>query len=659
MTAVDTVLIVDDSLTVRMDLAEALQAASLQTVVCATAAEARAALHREPVALAILDVILPDGDGVDLLAEIRADAVLADLPILMLSSEAEVKDRVRGLRSGADDYVGKPYDTRFVVARACELVRRRSTARGSAAAPERPSVLVIDDSPTFREALGSALDAAGYSVVTASDGARGLEAAASRRPSAIVVDGVMPDLDGATVIRRIRLDPALRTTPCVLLTGSSDRGDELRALDAGADAFVRKEEELELILARLSAVLRVSAAARENTASLLAPKRILAVDDSPTYLEALAELLRNEGYDVVLAHSGEEALEMLAIQSVDCILLDLQMPGLGGTETCRRVKSSPLGRDLPLIMLTAREDRGSMLDGLSAGADDYIPKSAAFEVLEARVRAQIRRKQFEDEHRRVREELLRSEMEAAESRASRALAETKSALAEELARKNKELEAFSYSISHDLRAPLRSIDGFSQALLEDYGDVVDARGQDYLRRVRAAAQRMAELIEDLLGLSRLGRTELVRSRVDLAAIGRAVFEEVRRKDPQRAGSFTAADNLIADADPRLVQVVLENLIGNAWKFTARTAAAQITLGSVRRDGALAYYVRDNGAGFDMHYAGKLFTPFQRLHSDADFPGTGIGLATVHRIVDRHGGRVWAEGEVGLGATIYFTLPSAG
>jgi DNA-binding response OmpR family regulator len=639
-----------------MDLAEALQAAALQTVVCATAAEARAALHREPVALAILDVILPDGDGIDLLAEIRADALLADLPILMLSSEAEVKDRVRGLRSGADDYVGKPYDTRFVVARACELVRRRGAARGTAIDPERPTVLLIDDSPTFRDALGSALDAAGYAVVTADDGARGLEAAASRRPSAIVVDGVMPDLDGATVIRRIRLDPALRTTPCVLLTGSSDRGDELRALDAGADAFVRKEDELEVILARLSAVLRVSAAARENTASLLAPKRILAVDDSPTYLQGLAELLRNEGYDVVLAHSGEEALEMLAIQSVDCILLDLQMPGLGGTETCRRIKSSPLGRDLPLVMLTSREDRGSMLDGLGAGADDYIPKSAAFEVLDARVRAQIRRKQFEDEHRRVREELLRSEMEASEARASRALAETKTALADELARKNKELEAFSYSISHDLRAPLRSIDGFSQALLEDYAEVVDERGQDYLRRVRAAAKRMGELIEDLLGLSRLNRAELVRGRVDLAEIGRSVFDEVRRKDPQREGSFAASDNLVVEADARLIRVLLENLIGNAWKFTARTPVAQITLGAVRRDGALAYYVRDNGAGFDMRYAAKLFTPFQRLHSDAEFPGTGIGLATVYRVVDRHGGRVWAEGEIGQGASIYFTLP---
>jgi PAS domain S-box-containing protein len=223
---------------------------------------------------------------------------------------------------------------------------------------------------------------------------------------------------------------------------------------------------------------------------------------------------------------------------------------------------------------------------------------------------------------------------------------------------NHELEAFSYSVAHDLRAPLRSIDGFSQALLEDYGDKLDEDGHDHLKRVRAAAQRMAQLIDDLLGLSRVTRTELHRTEVDLSAIANEIADNLRKAHPGRTVTFLIADGLVANADARLVSVLLENLIGNAWKFTARRASATIEVGSSNVDGEVAFFVRDDGAGFDMAYASKLFTAFQRLHSRAEFDGTGIGLATVMRIVRRHGGRVWAEGAVDRGATFWFTLPSS-
>jgi light-regulated signal transduction histidine kinase (bacteriophytochrome) len=193
-------------------------------------------------------------------------------------------------------------------------------------------------------------------------------------------------------------------------------------------------------------------------------------------------------------------------------------------------------------------------------------------------------------------------------------------------------------------------------LLEDYADKVDANGQRYLQRVRAAAQRMAELIDDLLELSRVGRAELSRRRVSLSEIGHVVATELRKTDPDRQVEVHIQDDLVADADRRLVQIVLENLLGNAWKFTANVAPATIHVGGRQAEDGAVYFVQDNGAGFDMTYADKLFRPFQRLHGDADFPGTGIGLATVHRIIDRHGGRVWAEGAVGAGATVFFTLP---
>lgn len=223
---------------------------------------------------------------------------------------------------------------------------------------------------------------------------------------------------------------------------------------------------------------------------------------------------------------------------------------------------------------------------------------------------------------------------------------------------NRELEAFSYSVAHDLRSPLRSIDGFSQALLEDYTDKLDGDGKDYLNRVRAAAQRMARLIDDLLSLSRVTRSELHRSRVDLSEIAREILAGLRRGHADREVSVIVHDGLVADADARLIGVALENLLANAWKFTSRKNGATIEVGSAVVNGQRAFFVRDDGAGFDMTYANKLFTAFQRLHAKAEFDGTGIGLATVQRIVLRHGGRVWAEGAVDRGATFWFTLPAS-
>lgn len=220
---------------------------------------------------------------------------------------------------------------------------------------------------------------------------------------------------------------------------------------------------------------------------------------------------------------------------------------------------------------------------------------------------------------------------------------------------NRELEAFSYSTSHDLRAPLRSIDGFSQALLEDYSGSLDAKGKDYLRRVRSSAQRMSQLIDDLLGLSRLSRVEMHRAEVNLGALARAVALELQKAEPGRKVNFSIAEEAGANGDVRLLRIVLGNLMGNAWKFTSRHPAPRIEFGTVEFEGKAAYFVRDNGAGFDPAYASKLFSPFQRLHPASEFPGTGIGLVTVQRIVRRHGGEVWAEGEVGRGATFYFTL----
>lgn len=219
----------------------------------------------------------------------------------------------------------------------------------------------------------------------------------------------------------------------------------------------------------------------------------------------------------------------------------------------------------------------------------------------------------------------------------------------------KELEAFSYSVSHDLRAPLRAIDGFSNALLKNYLNSLDEQGQDYLQRVRAAANKMGHLIDDILGLSRATRAEMHLQKVDLSAIASEVLAELQNSEPERKAEIMIAPNLIVNADAHLLRIVLDNLLGNAWKFTGKREITKIEVGAVELNDEWVYFIKDNGAGFNLAYADKLFSAFQRLHSESDFPGTGIGLALVQRILRKHGGRIWTESAVDEGATFYFTL----
>jgi PAS domain S-box-containing protein len=222
---------------------------------------------------------------------------------------------------------------------------------------------------------------------------------------------------------------------------------------------------------------------------------------------------------------------------------------------------------------------------------------------------------------------------------------------------NRELEAFSYSVAHDLRAPLRGINGFSSALLEDFADKLDDEGRDYLRRIGAGSERMGLLIDALLALSRVSRMDLQRETVNLSRMADAAMKQLRMSQPDRVVEFVSQGDVMAEGDPALLRALFDNLLGNAWKFTGGREVANIAFGTTEKGGAVVYYVKDNGAGFDMTYAAKLFVPFQRLHQASEFAGTGIGLATVQRIARRHGGEIWAEGIVGRGATFYFTLGS--
>ncbi|MFT3837251.1 MAG: response regulator [Myxococcaceae bacterium] len=638
----DRILIVDDSLTVRMDLQESFATAGFEVEGAATCADAERLQLERPAQLVLLDVNLPDGDGVELLGRLRQLPQGPSLVVIMLSSEAEVKNRLRAHRQGADDYVGKPYDARYLVARARELLRLKRVA--TAGAPQRRSLLLIDDSVTFRERVKEICEGAGYQVTIAPSGEEGLLLAAADPPLAIVVDGQLPGIDGPAVIRRLRLDEALRATPCVLLTGSEKPGDELRALESGADAFVRKDQPLEVLLAKLAAVLRQSSAPPRLTTSALGPRKVLAADDDPDYLESLAETLRMDGLEVVCARSGEAALELLSVQRPDCVLLDLNMPGLNGIETCRRIKSSNV-RDVPVMVLTSQDDKQAMIDALAAGADDYLSKGTEPEVLKARVRGQLRRKQLEDEHRRAREELLSRELDARR--------------VHEVEQANKAKSSFLANMSHELRTPLNSVIGFSELLRDELSESISPTHKKYLDDVNAAGRHLLSLINDILDLSKIeaGRLELRKTslhpdEVVDEALGLISGMAMKRAvKVERQGSSRRAVN----ADPQKLRQVLLNLLSNAVKFSPEGSMVTVALADV--EAGVQFSVRDRGEGMPPELLPQLFEPFVQgeSHMVKRHQGTGLGLAICKRVLEKHGSDITVESTLGQGSVFTFVL----
>jgi signal transduction histidine kinase len=457
----------------------------------------------------------------------------------------------------------------------------------------------------------------------------------------------------------------------LLLTASEGERAEIRALDAGADAFVRKEEELTVILARLSSLLRGATAGENQAASVLAPKRILAVDDSVTYLQKLSDELRGDGYDVVLARSGEEALELLSVQSVDCILLDLLMPGLSGQETCRRIKAAPVIRDIPLILLTAVDNREAMIEGLATGADDYISKSNEFEVLKARVSAQLRRRQFEDETRRMRAELFRRELDSAESRAAAEIARSRTAMVAELERKNLELEGanrvkseFVANMSHELRTPLNAIIGFAELMFDGKMGPVSTVHRECLDDILTSSRHLLELINDVLDLAKVeaGKIELRPERVDLAALTGEVRDNLRGLSLRKRLDVTLGIDVALGSvviDRGKYRQVLYNYLSNAIKFTAEGGRIEVRA-RIEDAEFFRLEVEDTGIGIEPKDVPRLFNVFQQLDAGATkaAAGTGLGLALTKRIVEAQGGRVGLTSMPGRGSVFFAVLPRA-
>ncbi len=407
---------------------------------------------------------------------------------------------------------------------------------------------------------------------------------------------------------------------------------------------------------------------------------VLIIDDRRENLLSLEATLRTLDQEVVAVTSGRAALRALMDREFAVILLDVNLPGMDGYETATLIRSRDRSRHTPIIFLTAI-DRNDLHEsrGYALGAVDFLFKPFNPDILRAKVsvfielfrKSQEIKKLNEDLERRVQQRTVelqaanrglqaeveeRRRMEAEVRELNVRLEERVRARTAELEEANAELEAFSYSVSHDLRAPLRKIEGFSNLLLEDHALQLDPEVEEYLKRIGASSRQMGQIIDDMLLLSRVTHDELEYEPVDLSRLAREIVEDLRSAPPgERNVEVGIQDRVVVQGDPRLLRFALKNLLENAWKFTSKKEKASITFGMMQQQGNPVYYVKDNGAGFDMKYVNEMFDPFRRLHPTRDYPGTGIGLAIVQRVIRRHGGRVWTESEPGKGASFYFTL----
>jgi hypothetical protein len=367
---------------------------------------------------------------------------------------------------------------------------------------------------------------------------------------------------------------------------------------------------------------------------------ILLVDDDATKRFALRSILAPLDEEIVEASSGADALRQLLRREFAVVLLDVRMPIMDGFETAQLIRQRPRSELTPIIFVTALDQAETdMGRGYTLGAVDFVFAPVVPAILRAKVAVFVELYRAQQDLRRYRKQLETLVQE-------RTVA---------LTAINRELEAFSASISNDLRAPLLAFDAMSKTLLEQYGDRLDAKALRQLRKMRDATRRMTSVFDGLQMLFHLTSGEIHREDVDVSALAANIITGIRKEDPERAADIEVAPGIVVNADKRLVRILLASLIDNAWKFSATNPGTRIAVGQETVEGQTRVFVKDNGVGFDMIEAHRMFGAFQRLHSESEFAGSGMGLATARRIVNRHGGRIWAEGAVGEGATVYFTL----
>lgn len=365
--------------------------------------------------------------------------------------------------------------------------------------------------------------------------------------------------------------------------------------------------------------------------------RVLLVEDNTADARLLIEHLNElpaTNIQLTWVTTLADAINATTKERFDAVLLDLNLPDSEGAETISAMNSQC--PDLAIIVMTGIDDEQAEANAIHLGAQDYLVKG------EVTGKLFVRAVRYAIDRKRISLQLF-----VTSQKLDQHIIELELAM--------KELESFTYTVSHDLRGPLHTIDGFCQILVQDFNDKLDSDGKDSLNRIVSSAKKMNALIDDLLYLSKVSRWEMIRQTVNLSSEVSEVLNELQANEPERTIELRVAPDICASADPKLIHLALANLINNAWKFTRKNSLPVIEFGTIEIAKRKSYYVKDNGAGFDEKFAEKLFLPFQRLHSESEFPGTGIGLSIVEKVVRRHGGKIWAESNVGNGAVFYFTL----
>jgi CheY-like chemotaxis protein len=552
-----------------------------------------------------------------------------------------------------------------------------------------PRILIVDDNLTNLRLATDILKDAGCEVMQAIDAEAAQAVLDQANPDLILMDIALPGMDGLSLTRILKADARFRDIPIVALTASAMKGDDARALAVGCQGYITKPIDTRRFAQEILAFLTSSpvAGGAVSAATAREIKIILVVDDYAANRTLLRAGLEPEGYVILEAANGVQALDILARERVDAVISDILMPCMDGFRLCGEIrKSDQEFAALPFILYTSTYDSpGDRELAVTVGADDYVLKPAPIPVmLEALGKARLKGPRVKPstterptdayvleqysaalvrklEERNFELQQTLTMLQSAHEEIVElnchleARVEQRTAALEAV---NEALEAFSSSVAHDLRAPLRHICSFAERLRETAGEQLNASCQDFIGRITGAAKRMDQLISDLLAFSRSGRTALAAAPVELETVLKEALERVQGEMSGRNIEWRRTRLPMAYGDRALLRQVLINLLSNAIKYSRARNPAVIEIGHCAgRAHEVVVYVRDNGAGFDMGHARLLFGVFQRLHTDAEFEGTGIGLASAHQIIARHGGRMWAEAAVNQGATFYFSLPA--